>query len=371
VVAAGGLYTLVVTFARAAYASATAAMLVAAVVASLAARRRGARVGAFVVPLALLLAVGTAVMTSARDARFMEHRLDRLHRDFAERLAEWHEGVALRDPGVATALFGMGLGRFAHTALVRRPGGRFPTDVTLPNESRRAFLHVRAGLPLYLGQKVHVAEHQLYRVRATVRTRDHGVLVVFLCEKLLLYSIHCRDIAFAPEATGAWERVDGILPSGRIGERAVHRFTRPVELSLFVPDRGTTLDIAEVSLTDTNGRELLVNGNFAHGLERWLPTDDDHKIWRIENQYLMTFFEGGALGLTALLVLAAVAMWRALHAATRGDPAAPALAASLTAVLLSSLFDCPLEVPRLAALFYLVAFAALALGERPVLCAAA
>lgn len=101
----------------------------------------------------------------------------------------------------------------------------------------------------------------------------------------------------------------------------------------------------------------------ARGLERWLPTDDDHAIWRIKNQYLMSFFEQGALGLAALLLLAAAALRDAWRAAARGNAMAPALAASIAAVLASSLFDCPLEVPRLAALFYLIAFAALAVGD--------
>jgi O-antigen ligase len=160
-VAVGGLYTLVVTFARAAYVSATAAMLVAAALESCAAFRRGGRASALAVPLGLLLAVGAVVAVSAENARFMERRLDHLHRDFAARLDEWRAGLRLRDPGLTTTLFGMGLGRYARTALARHPEGRFPTDVALEHADGHAFLRVRAGLPLYLGQKVSVRPHAL------------------------------------------------------------------------------------------------------------------------------------------------------------------------------------------------------------------
>jgi O-antigen ligase len=362
-VAVGALYTLVVTFARAAYASAIVASLVAAAGRGFVAVRRGERAGAIALPLALLVAVGIVLAVAAENARFMERRIDHLLPDLDARLREWRGGLRLRDPGPVTALFGMGLGIYARTVLERRPGGRYPTDVALATEDGRNFLRVRAGLPLYLGQKVTVAPLRIYRFSALVRTRDRGALVVILCEKLLLYAGNCRDIEFAPQATGAWQPVDSVLPSFGLGLRSVLGLRRPVELALLVPGAGTSLDIADVRLTDVGGREVLVNGDFARGLDRWLPTDDNHAIWRIENQYLTTLFETGALGLGALLLLAAVALRGAARAAARGDAMAPALAGAIAAVLASSLFDCPLEVPRLAALFYLVAFAALAIGD--------
>ena len=76
----------------------------------------------------------------------------------------------------------------------------------------------------------------------------------------------------------------------------------------------------------------------------------------------MTLFEEGALGLGALMLFTGIAFagaWRAR------DAMAPAFAAALASFLASAVFDCPLEVPRLGALFYLIAVAAMALGEKP------
>jgi hypothetical protein len=42
---------------------------------------------------------------------------------------------------------------------------------------------------------------------------------------------------------------------------------------------------------------------------------------------------------------------------------APAFAASLVAILASAVFDCPLDVPRLATLIYLIAFGAITMGN--------
>lgn len=361
-VAAAALYTLVVTFARAAYASALIASIVVAVGGIYAARRRGAGVRALVLPLVLLAAVGAIAATAAVDARFMVRRLDRTLPDLDTRLAEWRAGLALGDGGARTALVGMGLGSYARVVLARRPRGRFPTNIALHRADGRDYLDVRAGLPLYLGQKVALAPRSLYRVSATLRgPAANERLVVFLCEKLLLYSVNCASVALQPAAPGVWQRASGFIASGRIGQRSVFGLKRPADLSLYVPGPGSILDIADVRFEDAAGDALIANGDFADGLAHWVASDDDHAIWRIENQYLMTYFEGGALGLTAFLVLAAAAFAAALRAMGRGHRVAPALAAAIAAFLASSLFDCPLEVPRLGALFYLVAFAALAL----------
>jgi len=362
-VALGALYALVVTFARAAYGSAIIASLVFAAGGAASALRRGER-RALVLPLVLLVAVAGVVAVAAQDARFMVRRLEHLPPDLDMRLAEWRSGMALSDPGLVTMVVGMGLGSYARTVLARRPGGRYPTDVALATENGRHFLRVHAGIALYVGQKVSVEPRQAYRFTATLRTPDHGLLVAVLCEKLLLYSVNCRNVVFVPRLPGVWQTFDGWLPSFGLGERNIHGLRRPVELSLFVPGRGTSLDIADVGLTDAAGHALLANGDFARGIDRWLPTDDNHAIWRIENQYLMTWFEEGALGIAALLLLAAASLSAAWRATAQGDAVAPALAAAVAAVLASGAFDCPLEVPRLAALFYLIAFAALAAGER-------
>ncbi len=365
-VAVGALYTIVVTFARAAYGSAFIASLTVVLCRAFAPRRGEGRV-AIAVSVALLLVIVAIGAMASLDARYMVGRLGFLIPDFDVRLEEWRHGMALADDGPATVLFGMGLGSYARTVLAARPDGRGPTNLALGDEDGRRFLVVHAGPPLYIGQKVRVGHEQLYRVALTVRAPDRRApIAVVMCEKLLLYSGNCRGDEFWAEPGAGWTTFRTVIASGDIGKRVVlGHLRRPVELSVYAPVPGTVIEIAGVSLEDAEGRELVANGDFAHGLEHWFLTDDDHAIWRIENQYLMTLFETGALGLAALLVLAGTALAAALRASRRGDAVAPALAAALVAVLASGLFDCQIEVPRLAALFYLVAFAALAIDAAP------
>jgi hypothetical protein len=134
---------------------------------------------------------------------------------------------------------------------------------------------------------------------------------------------------------------------------------RPVDLALYDPVAGTTIEIGHIRMFDPQDHDILANGDFSRGTERWYYTDDDHILWRIKNQYLMSLFEGGVLGVGSLILLAATAIAGAARAIGRGERMAATIIGSLVALLCSGLFDYVLEVPRLAALFYIVAFSGL------------
>ena len=88
-------------------------------------------------------------------------------------------------------------------------------------------------------------------------------------------------------------------------------------------------------------------------------TDDEHRVWRILNQYLMSLFETGVVGLGSLILLVGAAITGAARAIGRGERMGAAVIGSLAAFLCSSASDHLLAVPRLAALYYIVAFVGL------------
>ncbi|HUB97744.1 MAG TPA: hypothetical protein VL993_17605 [Stellaceae bacterium] len=367
-VAAGGLYTLVVTFARGAYGSAIVsnAVLLLGWLRSDRKAPRGATT--LVLPAALLCVVGGAIAYSATTTPVMEFRLALAARDLDERLALWSEGLGLRGRGVGTTLFGTGLGTYARTVLAREPSSDAPGNFVLRSEDGRHFLALEGGLPLYVGQRVDVGPDATYRLSFALRAAgDYGPIVASLCEKVLLYSTHCQSAEAWPRRDGAWVDYSAELLSDGIGSGSRFRaLRRPVELALFVRRPGSIVDVTNVRLRDGAARNLIANGDFSQGMAHWFYTDDVHTVWRIENQYLMSVFEEGAVGLAALLFLVGTALWRSLGAIRAGAAMAPAYAASLVAFLASSLFDCPLEVPRLATLVYLIAFVAITAGEAPL-----
>ena len=194
-----------------------------------------------------------------------------------------------------------------------------------------------------------------------------GQLSVLLCEKILLYSANCRDATFRPRTPAIWGDFGAVISTAGLDEDTVLWWLkRPVELALFDPIPGTTIEIGRIRMFDPRDRDILANGDFSRGTERWYFTDDQHRIWRIHNQYLMSFFEGGALGLASFVLLAGTALAGAMRAMRRGDRMAAAVAGFLIAFLCSGVFDYLLEVPRLATLFYLVAFSGLTMLRPPL-----
>jgi len=365
--ALGAGYALVVSYARAAYAAALISTLTAGLGWAWAARHRQKDIlSSLALSVLLLLLVGGLVL-AAFDTRFMTQRLQTVAADFFYRENNWTGGLALRDNTLATAFFGMGLGTYPRTVLARKPEGRFPTNFVVAQDGGYSFLSLHAGLPIYLGQKVSVQPDQQYRLFVAMRSPDgKGVLSVTLCEKMLLYSANCRDVTFRSHIPGTWEDFGAVISSAGLDEDVtLGWFKRPVELALFDPIPGGAIEIGHIRMLDPQGREILANGDFSRGIERWYLTDDQHLIWRIKNQYLMSLFEGGVLGLASFVLLVGTALIGAVRAIGRHERMAAAVAASLVAFLCSGVFDNLLEVPRLGALFYIVAFCGLTMLQAP------
>ena len=366
-IAIGAGYSLVVTFARTAYAAALFSMLTAGLGWVLTGRhRRVGTVPALALPALVLMLIG-GIVAGAFGSGFMAERLGRVVPDFADREGNWTGGLAFRDGSLATTLFGMGYGTYPRIVLARKPDGGFPTNFVVAQDGGNRFLSLGTGSPTYFGQKVPVRPDRQYRLFVTVRSADgKGALGVILCEKMLPNSANCRETTFRPNIAGMWQDFGAPISSAGLGEdHLLGWLRRPVELAFFNPVPGTTIEVGQVRMFDPQDHDIIVNGNFARGTERWYFTDDEHRLWRILNQYLMSWFEGGALGLACFILLAGTALAGAARGIGRGERMGAAIIGSLVAFLCSSAFDHLLAVPRLAALFYLVAFSGLTMMQAP------
>jgi hypothetical protein len=346
-----GGYTIAVTFARAAYAACLLGMTVTAlgcVYLAVGNRIRSAALGIGPIILVLAALLGAAGFTGMH-ARFAATAMDYLTRQ-----DNWRDGLAVRDDAIQASLFGMGLGTYQRAMLERSPVNR-PTDLVLRQDETGAYASMRVESPFYLGQKIGLpAAGPLtltFRARsvATPATVD-----VLLCDKVLLYSDNCRGLHTPLDQPNAWAQIHTIIPTGGLGARALDGLLRrPVELSFFGPI-GHTVEVRDISLTDGQGHPMLVNGDFAHGLDRWIFTDDSHVSWRMLNEYLMLFFETGVLGLAAYGALAALAIAGGIRGLRNGSISGAPITGAVAAFLVSGAFDNVLEAPRVALLFFLI-----------------
>lgn len=356
-----GGYTLVVTYARTAYVAALVGLCTAFAgwVLGLRHSRDATRFTALLP--ALILTVVSAIVVAAT---LMPERLETVADDLGTREGNWIGGLALRDNGAVAALVGMGLGTYPRVALSHSHGLHAPTNFLVRHEGDNSALSLHAGSSTYLTQRVPIEPDQSYTISLKLRSLDgEGKLSALLCENMLLYSVNCQSVGFEAAHDGTWRDLTATLSSIGLREHPLFGLIRrPVELSLSDSVLGSTIEIENVKLVSPHGLDIVANGDFGQGMSRWYFTDDDHLAWRIKNQYLMTLFECGTLGLGVLLLTALGGIGGAVKSLLRGNLMAAAIAASLVAFLCSSAFDYLLEVPRLATLFYLICFIGLDYG---------
>lgn len=350
-----GGYTVAVTFARTAYAACAVAMVVAGLgwlwVANL---QRIRAVVAGILPVVLVLAglAATAGLTG------MQSRVTASAMDFLTRRDNWLAGLAVRDRGILPTVFGMGLGTYQRAMEMRSPVNR-PSDLVLRRDESGVFVSIRLSSPFFLGQKISMPPSGSLHLTLRARSPDGSNLGVSVCDKVLLYSDNCTGTQTQLSEAGDWISVQAVIPAAGLGRAALGGLLhRPVELSVY-GQQGHTLDVRDIALADDNGRPLLANGDFSHGLDRWLFTDDSHVSWRMLNEYLMLFFETGILGLLSYCALALTALIGAAKAIRTGAVEGAAVAGSVMAFLISGMFDNVLEAPRLATMFFLVCWCGL------------
>ncbi|SBT09891.1 conserved membrane hypothetical protein [Candidatus Accumulibacter aalborgensis] len=370
----GASYALAVTYSRGGYAGSSVALIIAALAtllpqpATTAARSgRGSAQAPVEVGLAsnigtsrssvyrwsvplVLIALAVAVALPIYSGSFAQQRMSRIGADLATRQAHWTDALAMRDPGLATTLFGMGIGRFPETHYWRSTEPK-ASNYRLETEAGNTFLRLGTGDAMYMEQFVSIEPGQEYVVHLDIRSPQSGASVsTSLCEKLLLTSGRCAAKTALVTGEGRqWQSHELRLASGDIGRGA----WRPVKFSLHNASR-TRVDIDNVQLLTAEGEQITRNGDFAQNLDRWFFSVDEHLPWHAKTMPVAILFDQGWFGLAAFGALVGLGIKRTTRSALRGDPLAGATLASLTGVLVIAALDTVIDTPRFLLLFLLL-----------------
>jgi hypothetical protein len=328
-------YAVMVTFSRAGYLGFGLAVVVSAGLCL--ARSGGAagpgwlKRGAGAVALLLAAAVAAPVFLGG----FAQERLARAGQDLEVRLAHWRDALAMRDPGIATQLFGMGLGRFPATHYWRS-GETRAAGYQLGQEGESRFLRLGTGSPVYVEQLVPVVPGQTYTLSLRARSpAGMGRIAVSLCEKWLLTSARC--VFAGQEVAGAgWQTVSLVLPAGEVGSGPWYR-ARPIKLSVYNPGRAAVVEVDDLRLATRDGRDLLANGDFSAGMDRWFFSADVDLPWHVWSLPVAVLFEMGWAGVAACFGLVLVGGGRAVRWALRGNPLGAAVVAAIAGLGVISL----------------------------------
>ncbi len=357
-------YAMAVTFTRGGYLGYCGALLVLAMTAVLHALRTRAKSPAATITVAGMAVAGVAVILAIAASPFMETRLAASKTDAGTRTAHWQSAYDMMDGNLGTTLFGMGLGSFPATLLVKERATAsatfsYPSDA----DSGNRYLQLGSGRPLYVDQRVSVTGGKRYTLSVDVRSRDPKASVgVSLCEKSLQSSFSCEQVAVNVDAPGpAWKHKEIALNTGQLETRH-GALQRPVVLGLANTQNNSVIDVDNIRLIDDSGRDLVSNGDFTNSGARWYFSADDHKPWHIFNLWMQIWFEQGAFGMLAFVILAGMPLINLARQTWNGDWFAGSLLASLSGFLLLGFTESLFDGPRVTTLFFLLLF----LGLRSV-----
>ena len=354
-------YAVMVTYSRNGYAALALAMMVMLAATLLPARQRAGPLRRRVALVAVVLAMA-AVAAPILLGTFARERLARSSQDLALRQAHWADALAIRDPGLATALFGMGLGRFPDTHYWRSHEPIHAGTYRIETEAGRHFLRLGAGAAMYVEQWVTIEPGQEHMLSLSLRAgKPNALLTVAVCEKWLLTSLRCASVSLP--ATQAWQNVTVALDvTALLGEPGP--LPRPTKLALYAGEPGSTVDVTNVRLATDRQPNLLTNGDFSAGMDRWFFSTDVDPPWHIHSLAVAILFDQGWLGVVAWAALLLAAIGRAAREAWRGQMAPAAALAALLAFGASGALNTLIDSPRLLCLLLLLCWAATERGLR-------
>jgi hypothetical protein len=324
--------------------------------------------------LASLLAVAALVSVFSGGA-YMGGRMAASAQDSQDRRAHWRTALSLLTP--SDWALGKGLGRYwANQSMSGlAPYQTGDMRLTALDGSPAVVLtsgrhELGSGEALRLSQRLALPAPGELTLRVSLRVASDVKLQAEVCEKHLLYPAAC--LAAEERAQGLPGQLQAVVLKlkGEALSGGALLIPRDMVFSLSLGSNQTRAEITQLSLTDSQGHELLANGNFAQGLARWyFSSDRYHLPWHAKNLLVHLLFEQGLLGAGAFALLVVVALWRVSLGAAREHALAPVLAAALVAVLAVGVVDSLLDMPRVAFLTLLLLMVMLtlpALGAQTV-----
>ena len=256
----------------------------------------------------------------------------------------------------------MGLGSFPRLYAARSGNLLKPGMYEYLKEGENIFVRLHSGQNIYFGQIVKVKPNRRYRLSLDIRSRSPGAHIsIPICEKTVQYSFRCvKAHAVVQSADGGWEHQEMVVNTGQVGEWVDSFmglfFNRPVTLALFPSAPNTTVDVDNIQLFDETEKNLISNGDFEEGNNRWFFGTDYHRAWHIDNLWVYLYFEQGFTGIAALTFLVIYTGYGLLIRIKHGDRFAVILMTAFIGLLIVGIAESLLDVPRIAFLVYLLSF---------------
>lgn len=293
----------------------------------------------------------------------MSVRFSTIEDDLLGRAQHWSDTLNFMDGRTTSKLFGMGVGSYPLYYFVNNLDKRDIVSFQYFRGQEEAYLQFGHG-DFHIVQKVNAKPKTDYRVRFKARSKNTNFSgTLMLCEKHILfserYTPNCIKSRWSGPQGEDWINFDKVINTKNIGSHGLLGW--PITFMLYNTKRDALIDITDIEILTPQGDNLITNGDFRQGSDRWLMVRDfSHIEWHAKNIYVHTYFEQGIFGLLAFLALLACAIIVQLRALARGNRLAPFILSSLGGFMVVGLFGTMIDDPRIALLFFLLTFLGLA-----------
>ncbi len=353
-------YALFVTFSRAGLLALIVNGLVLSIALAVSFRRHGLALLGGGLRMALVLGGGAAVLVAlVLGGSYFQARLSAAEKDWQYRVLQSRKTVGMMRPDWQTAWFGMGVGSYPAVVYERNPQNNRPSAYRFEMEGNKQFVRLFPGIQLYFGQWLGaITPFEKYRLIFNARAHGTGSLTGFICEKTLQYSFSCAKHSFELKPSAGWVDQQAEIDAEMVGADEYHLgwfSRRPVEFAFSNSSRDAVIDVDNVRLLDAAGENLLVNGNFARGMDRWFFTVDDHTPWQNWNHVVHLFFEQGWFGVASFVIFLGCIYARLGAQVARGHWLAAVAMAALSSFLSVGIFGFLFDTPRMALIFFFLA----------------
>ena len=363
------LYTIFVTYSRGPYfiAAGVGILLVSGLVVS--SHRKVKK--RFIIPMSLGLVslAGAWIALPMFYETILSNRLENFDKGQQTRLSHWTSTLQDTNVKLADLLFGLGPGSFPRNLYITKTVNAKNIAVhNLVSEGDNTFLSMYSGDNIYTSQFITLNPNEKYRLRFKVRSSGERAGVVLpLCERWITDSFRCDWIGLSIKVPpGEWVEVLWDIDMGPFQE-SLSRFDdiirRPVALSLYTAHREGPVDIDDLAILDSSGRNLLTNGNFERGKDHWFFVVDNHLLWHTKNLAVNVIYDLGILGLVFIVGMLLLAIVRLIRMIKSGEQLAAVFLASISGYLgigiVGSLFD----VPQLSFLLFFMVFTVMVMWQ--------
>lgn len=315
-----------------------------------------------------LVATGAAItglIAAVLGGAYIGDRFSTTEKDLQGRFRHWEQTLAiLHSPG--DVLFGKGLGRFPANYFFAAPDSAFPGTYRITNDERNGLLSLTGGNYsisfgdiLRVTQRIDGSSVGPFDVRLRVRAKNDIAIYLEVCDRHLIYPENCViQHVIVKGNPDAWQPVT-LRMEGKFSSPA--RTFRTFAIGLLT-QRGAA-EVDDIALSTATDGDLLSNGDFSQGGNRWFMTSDrNHLPWHAKNLMVNLLFDQGAVGLGLFLLLSVAAFWCTAFGRARKHPLAPYIAASLLGFWIVGIFDSLIDAPRVAFVYYLLCLYALILN---------